>query len=114
MAPNCRCSAAGPVVGAEGRDRLTTALENLWPDAQDIFTPLVGEEALVREGLLPESMQAMHAAWQAQVRPILEPICGELPSATPSRDGRLRRTDDFAWLHGEFTSVAGSEEAATW
>ncbi len=100
--------------GAEGRGRLTTALERLWPDAQDIFAPLVGEEALVREGLLRESMQAMHAAWQAQVRPILEPICGELPSATPSRDGRVRRTDDFAWLHGEFTSVARSEEAATW
>ena len=29
-------------------------------------------------------------------------------------DGRTRRTDDFVWLHAEFTMVAGSEEGALW
>ena len=100
--------------GAEGRGRLTGGLRDLWTDAQEVFAPLAGEETLVREGFLPEPMSEMHAAWQTRVRPVLEPICGELTSAAPSLDGRVRRTDDFGWLHGEFTSVVRSEEAATW
>ena len=100
--------------GGEGRQRLADALVTLWADAQELFAPLASEEILVREGLLPTPMRALHAEWQERVRPILEPICGELPPAAPGIDGRERRTEDFAWLHGEFTSVARSEEAATW
>ncbi len=48
------------------------------------------------------------------VRPVLEPITGTLPPAVPTLDGRTRRTDDFLWLHGQFTMVARSEEGATW
>ena len=59
-------------------------------------------------------MAALHADWQHQVRPILEPITGPLPDASPSTDGRARRTDDFAWLHGEFTSVTRAEAGAMW
>jgi hypothetical protein len=59
-------------------------------------------------------MASLHATWQARVRPVLEPITRELPAAAPTRDGRERRTDDFRWLHGEFTSVFASEEGATW
>jgi hypothetical protein len=75
---------------------------------------LAAEEILVRDGLLPEPMRAMHAEWQSRVRPILEPICGELSAASPTIDGRERRTADFLWLHAEFTSVSRSEAAATW
>jgi len=98
----------------DGRDRLAGAVECLWLDAQQIFAPLGGEETLVREGLLPQPMHALHASWQGQVRPVLELIVGELPAAAPARDGRRRRTDDFIWLHTEFTTVAGSEVGATW
>jgi ring-1,2-phenylacetyl-CoA epoxidase subunit PaaC len=98
----------------EGRERLASALRSLWTDAQELFAPLAGEGELVRHGLLPEAMHGLHAAWQAQVRPILEPITGALPEATPSIEGRERRTDDFAWLHGEFTTVSRSEVGATW
>jgi hypothetical protein len=59
-------------------------------------------------------MRALHATWQAEVRPILAPITGELPAVAPLLDGRSRRTDDFRWLHGQFTMVAGSEAGATW
>jgi ring-1,2-phenylacetyl-CoA epoxidase subunit PaaC len=100
--------------GPDGRERLAAALRSLWPDAQDVFAPLVGEETLVRDGLLAEPMRALHATWLAQVRPVLEPIVAELPAAAPTLDGRERRTDDFRWLHGEFTSVAASESGATW
>jgi ring-1,2-phenylacetyl-CoA epoxidase subunit PaaC len=99
----------------DGRERLAAAVASLWPDAQEIFAPLAAEETLVRDGLLPEPMASMHRAWQAKVRPVLEPIAGPLPDAAPSLDGRTRRTEEFAWLHGEMTSVARSEaEAVTW
>ncbi len=100
--------------GDETRGRLVEALTRLWPDAQEVFAPLAMEELLVREALLPSPMAELHAEWQHGVRAVLEPVAGTLPDAAPSADGRARRTDDFAWLHGEFTSVARAEVAATW
>ena len=100
--------------GSETRERLAVALQGLWPDAQDVFSPMQAEEALGRDGLLPRPMQELHADWQRQVRQALEPITGPLPDAMPTPDGRLRRTDDFAWLHGEFTSVMRAESGAMW
>ena len=98
----------------DGRERLGRAIVALWSDAQEIFAPLLGEETLVREGVLPEPLRALHLEWKSRVRPVLEPIVGALPEAAPSLDGRTRRTDDFRWLHAEFTTVARSEEGATW
>ena len=105
-----RLAEAGP----ETRDRLAAALRSLWPDAQHVFAPLDAEEELLRDGLLPRSLETLHGEWQAQVRPVLEPIAGELPEAAPSPDGRTRRTDDFVWLHGEFTLVSRAEAGAMW
>ena len=98
----------------EGRTRMATAIADLWADAQQVFAPLDGEEELVRTGILPQPMRTLHEEWEAHVRPILEPIGGALPAIEPDADGRRRRTDDFRWLHGEFTMVARSEEAAVW
>lgn len=98
----------------EPRDRFAASVHALWADAQEVFAPLLGEELLVREKQLPTPMAALHAEWQRGVRGVLEPIVGTLPDARPGLDGRTRRTDDFAWLHGEFTSVARQEAAATW
>jgi ring-1,2-phenylacetyl-CoA epoxidase subunit PaaC len=98
----------------EGRERFAQGLRTLWEDAQAIFTPLPAEELLVGTALLPEPMESLHATWLAHVRPTLEPIAGPLAELAPAADGRTRRTDDFRWLHGEFTMVAGSEEGALW
>jgi ring-1,2-phenylacetyl-CoA epoxidase subunit PaaC len=100
--------------GAETRARLADALTRLWPDAQEVFAPLDGEDELVRHGYLAEPMRALHASWRDAARGVLEPIAGHLPPAEPSPDGRTRRTEDFAWLHGQFVMVARSEEGATW
>ena len=100
--------------GADGRERLAAALTRLWPDAQEVFAPLAAEEELVRSGLLPTPLRALHAEWEGRVRPILEPLAPDLPALAPSIDGRTRRTDDFRWLHGELTSVYRSEEGALW
>jgi ring-1,2-phenylacetyl-CoA epoxidase subunit PaaC len=67
----------------ETRSRFADALRRLWPDAQEVFAPLPREEVLVREGMLPQSMGELHGAWQAEVRPVLEPLTGPLPEATP-------------------------------
>lgn len=98
----------------DGRERLAAAIRSLWTDAQAVFAPLAGEDGLLASGMLPESMAQLHGQWLERVRPTLEPIAGDLPVVAPSEDGRIRRTDDFAWLHGEFTMVARSEEGALW
>ena len=65
----------------------------------------------VRAGLLPEPMArtARGPGRRACARSSSR-SSGRCPTAAPATDGRTRRTDDFAWLHGEFTMVARSEE----
>jgi ring-1,2-phenylacetyl-CoA epoxidase subunit PaaC len=101
---------------AEARDRLIDALQRLWPDAMTIFSSLPGEDVLVKEGILPEPMSALRERWLAQLRPLFAELGLPAPPSDmrPDADGRTRRTDDFRWLHSEFTMVARSEEAATW
>lgn len=105
--------------GGESRERLAAALEQIWPDAQAVFSPLAGEARLLAERILPDSLEALRARWLERVMPRLEglrlPIAtAELRAAVPDREGRRRRTPDFEWLHGEFTMVARSEVGATW
>jgi len=103
---------------ADASSRLAAALRTLWPDALAIFSPVPGEEVLVRGGELPEPMDSLRARWLDQVSPVLADL--GLPGPTPDdlaaggEDGRTRRTDDFRWLHGEFTMVAATERGATW
>jgi ring-1,2-phenylacetyl-CoA epoxidase subunit PaaC len=99
----------------EVRERLAAAIAVLWPDAQAIFTPLAGETALVSAGILPEPMKVLHARGLDAATDALARRDIALPGgAAPAVDGRTRRTDDFTWLHGEFTTVARSEVGATW
>ena len=96
------------------QSRLADALRRLWPDAQEVFAPAGDEAALAAAGILPEPTAELHATWQRAVRPVLEAIAGPLPDASPSADGRRRRTDDFRWLHNELTMVSRSEKGAVW
>ena len=99
----------------EVRERLVAALARLWSDAQAIFTPLVGEPTLVSAAILPEPLTALHARWLETATAALTRRDLPVPESTlPAADGRTRRTDDFTWLHGEFTTVARSEVGATW
>jgi ring-1,2-phenylacetyl-CoA epoxidase subunit PaaC len=102
--------------GDDSRARLATAIERLWPDAQAVFAPLAGEARLVSAGILPESLETLRARWMQLVAARLDAARLPIPSddARPAVDGRTRRTEEFAWLHGEFTAVSGSEVGATW
>jgi ring-1,2-phenylacetyl-CoA epoxidase subunit PaaC len=105
--------------GGESRERLAGALERIWPDAQAVFAPLAGEATLARAGILPDPLETLRRRWLERVIPALEGLGLPVPaeserSALPPADGRTRRSDDFAWLHGEFTMVARSDGAATW
>jgi ring-1,2-phenylacetyl-CoA epoxidase subunit PaaC len=97
------------------RERLATSLARLWPDALTIFTPLDREAELLSAGILPEPMATLRARWVEQLGPVMAGLRLPAPvDGRPTADGRTRRTDDFRWLHGEFTMVARSEEVATW
>jgi ring-1,2-phenylacetyl-CoA epoxidase subunit PaaC len=101
--------------GGEARQRLVDALQLLWPEAQAILAPLAGEEALLAAGSLPEPMDSLRGRWASRIQDALATNgLPQLPAAEPHPDGRTRRTDDFAWLHGQFTMVARSDEAAMW
>jgi ring-1,2-phenylacetyl-CoA epoxidase subunit PaaC len=102
--------------GEESRGRLAEAIARLWSDAQAVFAPLAGEACLVAARILPESLEALRARWLAQVSARLEAAHLAVPPVAerPSSDGRTRRTEEFAWLHGEFTMVSGSDAGATW
>jgi ring-1,2-phenylacetyl-CoA epoxidase subunit PaaC len=105
--------------GGESRDKLAAALERIWPDAQAVFAPLSGEALLLSAGILPDDLEALRGRWLERVLPILDALRLPVPAASernarPPEDGRTRRNDEFAWLHGEFTMVARSDEGATW
>jgi ring-1,2-phenylacetyl-CoA epoxidase subunit PaaC len=102
--------------GGEARERLVAALERLWADAATVFTPLAGGGLLADAGILPDDVETLRRRWLERVGPICTALGLPVPDATstPPADGRSRRTDEFAWLHGEFTMVARSEAAATW
>jgi ring-1,2-phenylacetyl-CoA epoxidase subunit PaaC len=102
--------------GDDARERLVQALERLEPDAQAVFAPLAGEDALLAAGILPDGLETLRARWLERVGPTLDRYGLPAPSAegAPTMEGRTRRTDDFAWLHDQFTLVARSDKAATW
>ena len=102
--------------GEESHGRLAAAVEQLWSDAQAVFAPLAEEGLLVAAGILPEPLEALRLRWLERVGPRLAAAGLPVPAtaAGPAVDGRTRRTADFAWLHGEFTMVSGSEVGATW
>jgi ring-1,2-phenylacetyl-CoA epoxidase subunit PaaC len=101
--------------GQQPRERLVAALQRLWPDAQAIFAPLSGEAQLVADGILPEPLAELRERRHQRVGAGLDAVgLPTLEGGAETDGGRTRRTDDFAWLHSQFTMVARSDEAATW
>lgn len=101
--------------GSEAKDRLAAALEALAADAATVFTPLAGEDELLRAGILTRPLAEAEAAWRADLTAILVPLGLPLPPAANTPDhGRSDHSDAFRWLWGEFTKVRRSDPGAVW
>ena len=101
--------------GGPARQRLTDALQALWPDAHAVFAPLDGERTLLDAGILAEPIEVVRVSWAGQAQHRLRALDIDLPATTPpDAQARIGRTEDFAWLHGQFTMVANQEVGATW
>jgi len=101
--------------GDDARSRLEAALDAVSADASTVFTPLDGEDVLLREGVLTRRMAAAEAAWRADLTGILVPLGLPLPSAGGApADGRSGHSDAFRWLRDQFTMVRATEAGATW
>jgi ring-1,2-phenylacetyl-CoA epoxidase subunit PaaC len=103
------------LVDPAGREHFAAAVEQLWPDALDLFAPLAQEDELLRDGVLPAPMAELRGRWEELLAPTLERagivITNAEPPATPRRGGLH---PDFAWLHGEMTMVYRLEPGAEW
>ena len=112
--------------GGGAHQRLSDALDTLWPDALALFTPLDGEDALLSAGILPKPLLAVQETWLGAIGPMMQSLGlpfpfremgGERYAPTfPLRmeDGRTAHSDDFRWLWNEFTMVYREEPDGTW
>ncbi len=109
----------------ESRARLIAALDTLWPDALSIFEPLMGEDELISNGVLPATMGEMQAEWLAQIAPYFknldlpfpaeEDAQGLYTTIKPNYGGRNgEHGPEFTELWEEMTSVYRLDPEAVW
>ncbi|MCA9934121.1 MAG: phenylacetate-CoA oxygenase subunit PaaC [Ardenticatenaceae bacterium] len=98
----------------ESHRRTQTALDTLWPLAQQLFVPLPGEEELVQAGVIPSSAQ-WKAAWLDVVRPFLTTCSLTIPADdTPPATNRAAHSEHLAPLLADLQKVARLEPNAEW
>jgi ring-1,2-phenylacetyl-CoA epoxidase subunit PaaC len=101
--------------GGEPRRRLLAALDAMGSDAGTVLTPLAGETALVRHGVISEPSAATEARWRADVGETFRRLgLPELPPTAAPERARTDHSDAFRALYAEFTMVRRSEVGATW
>lgn len=97
---------------AESRQRTQTALDTLWPLAQQLFVPLPETAPLVADGLVPDAA-GVQEAWWAVVRPFLHECQLSIPAlATPPTLSRADHTPHLTALLAEMQSVARADGGA--
>ncbi|HWH24813.1 MAG TPA: 1,2-phenylacetyl-CoA epoxidase subunit PaaC [Candidatus Limnocylindria bacterium] len=103
--------------GDESRGRLAAALNTLRPDAHSVFTPLGGEDELLRAGILTQPMERLAERWAEQAGRVLIDELGFGFSGDGDHSGNRDHhppSESFRWLWSEFTSVARLEEGVEW
>jgi ring-1,2-phenylacetyl-CoA epoxidase subunit PaaC len=100
----------------DARARLVRALEELRGDAASVFTPLAGEDRLVRDGVLSAPMRDLEGQWLRAIAPLLHEtgIAWTLDPADPHGRTGHERSESFKWLWNELTSVARLKVGAAW
>lgn len=100
----------------ESRARAQEALNAAWPQADALFAPVEGQDALTAPGIVVPDGAAQRRRWRETVEPLLTGMGLRLPAASPDPpDGRRgRHTPHLAVLLDEMTSVWRSEPGARW
>jgi ring-1,2-phenylacetyl-CoA epoxidase subunit PaaC len=98
----------------ESHDRLSRALDHLWPFALQLFVPQPGEGEMVDDGLVPSAEQAK-AAWLGLVGATLERSDLTPPEVdTPAVGDRREHSEHLAALLTEMQSVARAYPGVSW
>ena len=101
--------------GGVARGHLERALAGLTADAATVFTPLVGESALLEAGILSRPLAEAEAAWRGDLAGVMVPLGLRVPPVIPpTAVGRTEHSEAFRWLWREFTSVRRSDPGAVW
>ena len=101
--------------GGDARRRLEASLAGLARDSATVFTPLVGEKALLIAGILTRPLAAAEAAWRADVTSVFLPLGLRVPPPSEiAADGRANHSEAFRWLWNEFTMVRRIDPEAVW
>ncbi|MCB8966498.1 MAG: phenylacetate-CoA oxygenase subunit PaaC [Ardenticatenaceae bacterium] len=99
---------------AESNQRTQTALDTLWPLAQQLFVPLPAAEFLTTDGVIPPAT-VWQEAWEQVVRPFLHNCDLAIPTAAaPPTADRAIHSPYLAPLLAEMQEVARFDPEATW
>lgn len=99
---------------AESHGRLQTAVDQLWPYAQQLFVPLPSEERLVAENWLT-AVDSLYAPWQQATVAHLQAANLQIPANShPPCAQRSQHTPHLEALLAEMQSVARLDPEAKW
>lgn len=99
---------------AESHQRTQSALDTLWPLAQQLFIALPGEPQLVAANVLPD-VGTWEASWADRVRPFLADCHLMIPTTnTPPTMNRAEHSPHLAPLLADMQTVARFDPEAEW
>lgn len=99
---------------AESHGRMQTALNQLWPFAQQLFVPLPEEAALVTDSCVPDRT-AVRQQWQNTIHPHLTASGLEIPpDHTPPTQDRADHTPHLTDLLADLQRVTRQFPEAAW
>jgi ring-1,2-phenylacetyl-CoA epoxidase subunit PaaC len=100
----------------DSRTRVQHALDDAWPEAEALFTPVEGQDRLEEPGVLAVAAPAQQGRWREGLLPILTEVGLRVPTspAVPPDGRRGAHTEHLPMLLEEMTSVWRSEPGARW
>lgn len=98
----------------ESHRRIQTALDALWPYAQQLFVPLPDEYLLIEAKIVPD-LAELHQEWLERIRPFLSAANLTIPdNHQPPTTHRSKHTKHLTKLLNEMQKVARLNVEAVW